>query len=68
MFIYKVFDFYISGFKKMRLGRTLWLVILIKLFIIFVLLKVFVYNKSINDLKTQNEKSDFVYKNLVGEK
>ena len=37
-FAYRVFDLYYEGFRNMRLGRTLWAVILIKLFIIFALL------------------------------
>ena len=32
-FIYRVFDLYYDGFRSMTLGKTLWLVILIKLFI-----------------------------------
>ena len=38
---YRVFDLYYDGFKNMKLGRTLWAIILIKLFIIFVVLPVF---------------------------
>ena len=38
-FLYKVFDLYYDGFRSMKLGRTLWAVILIKLFIIFIVLK-----------------------------
>ena len=34
-FIYRVFDLYYDGFRSMTLGKTLWLVILIKLFIMF---------------------------------
>ena len=40
-FIYRVFDLYYDGFRSMRLGKTLWAIILIKLFIIFAVLKVF---------------------------
>ena len=40
-FFHKVFDLYYDGFRSMRLGRTLWAIILIKLFIIFVVLKIF---------------------------
>ena len=36
-FFYQVFDLYYEGFRSMKLGRTLWAVILIKLFIIFVI-------------------------------
>lgn len=39
----KIWNFYYQGFREMTLGRTLWLVILIKLFIIFFVLKVFFF-------------------------
>ncbi|MCI7446504.1 DUF4492 domain-containing protein [Campylobacter sp.] len=59
--------FYKDGFANMRLGRTLWAVILIKLFVLFALLKTFIYDKSIRDLKSYEEKSQFVLKNLTKE-
>lgn len=40
-FLYRVFDLYYDGFRKMTLGKTLWTVILIKLFIMFAVLKMF---------------------------
>ena len=42
-FIFKIFDLYYDGFRSMRLGKTLWAIILIKLFIIFVVLKLFFF-------------------------
>ncbi len=36
-----VFRFYIDGFREMTLGRTLWAIILIKLFVLFAILKLF---------------------------
>lgn len=59
--------FYKDGFANMRLGRTLWAVILIKLFVLFALLKTFIYDKSIRDLKSYEEKSQFMLKNLTKE-
>ena len=38
-----VFHLYYDGFRSMTLGKTLWAIILIKLFIIFVVLKVFFF-------------------------
>lgn len=35
--------FYIDGFRRMTLGRTLWCIILIKLFIMFAVLKAFFF-------------------------
>ncbi len=42
-FLYKAFDLYYDGFRSMRLGKTLWAIILIKLFIMFAILKVFFF-------------------------
>ena len=42
-FFYRAFDLYYDGFRNMRLGKTLWAIILIKLFIIFVILKIFFF-------------------------
>ncbi|MEJ2690011.1 MAG: DUF4492 domain-containing protein, partial [Deltaproteobacteria bacterium] len=37
----KVFRFYRDGFAGMQLGRTLWLIILLKLLILFLIIKPF---------------------------
>ena len=42
-FFYKAFNLYYEGFRNMTLGRTLWAIIIIKLFIIFVVLKLFFF-------------------------
>ena len=42
-FLSKVFHLYYDGFRSMTLGKTLWVIILIKLFIIFVVLKLFFF-------------------------
>ena len=39
----RIIRFYIDGFREMTLGRTLWLIILIKLFIMFAVLKAFFF-------------------------
>ena len=42
-FWHRAFDLYYDGFRNMRLGKTLWAIILIKLFIMFAILKVFFF-------------------------
>ena len=37
----RIWIFYRDGFREMTLGRTLWTIILIKLFIMFFILKLF---------------------------
>ena len=42
--IITIFQFYRDGFREMTWGRTLWWLILVKLFVIFVILKLFFLN------------------------
>ena len=53
-FLQKLISFYSEGFSHMTVGKTLWTIILIKLFIMFIVLKIFFFP---NYLKT-NFKDD----------
>ena len=55
-----IFDFYYDGFRQMKLGRTLWAIILIKLFVIFVVLKLFFFPNFIKEHAQNGEESEFV--------
>lgn len=60
-----IFNFYIDGFKNMKLGKTLWLVVFVKLFIIIFILKMFIFDKNIHtEFQTDKEKINFIYQNL----
>jgi len=50
---------YVEGFKGMTWGRTMWILILLKLFILFAILRLFFF-KPVLAGKTDTEKSDFV--------
>ena len=39
----RIYQFYLEGFREMKLGKTLWLIILVKLFIMFFILKLFFF-------------------------
>lgn len=39
----KVYRFYADGFRSMTVGRTLWLIVLLKLFLLFAVLKPFFF-------------------------
>ena len=54
-FLYKAFDLYYEGFRSMRLGKTLWAIILIKLFIMFAILKVFFFPNFLKQHAQGNE-------------
>jgi hypothetical protein len=61
-----VFRFYVDGFREMRLGKTLWLIILVKLFIMFIVLKIFFFPNFLGSrFQTNEEKADFVGKQLI---
>ncbi len=38
-----VLHFYVDGFRRMTVGRTLWAIIIIKLVVIFAILKLFFF-------------------------
>lgn len=52
MFFTSILRFYIDGFREMKLGRTLWLIILAKLFIMFAVLKVFFFPDPLSEKTT----------------
>ena len=43
MLLGRIVRFYVEGFRGMTLGRTLWCIILVKLFIMFAVLKAFFF-------------------------
>ena len=56
----KVFRLYYDGFRSMTLGKTLWTVILIKLAVIFFVLKLFFFPNYIDSKARDKDKADFV--------
>ena len=63
-FLYRVYDLYVDGFRHMRLGKTLWAIILIKLFIIFAILKIFFFPNFLKQ-HAKGDESSFVASELV---
>ena len=64
-FFYKIYDLYYDGFRSMKLGRTLWTIILIKLFIIFIVLKIFFFPNFLKEHAQKGEESDFVATEMI---
>ena len=63
-FWYRTFDLYYDGFRSMTLGKKLWLVILIKLFIMFAILKVFFFPNFLKANAPKGEEADYVSRTL----
>ena len=61
-----IYSFYRDGFRSMTLGRTLWKLILIKLLIMFGVLKLFFYPDYLHTNFTSDaERADHVLENLT---
>ena len=60
----RIWTFYRDGFREMTLGRTLWAIILIKLFIMFFILKLFFFPSFLKE-KTPQEKQLYVGEELI---
>jgi len=66
-FLSGVFRFYFDGFREMsQWGRKVWLIILIKLFIIFFILKVFFFRDFLNERYDNDEdRSEYVLNQIT---
>ena len=64
-FLYRAYDLYVDGFRNMTLGKTLWAVILIKLFILFVVLKIFFFPNFLKQNASKGSEADFVATEFV---
>lgn len=64
-FLYRTFRLYYDGFRDMTVGKTLWAVILIKLFIIFAILKVFFFPDFISHHARKGQESQFVSEQVL---
>lgn len=64
MQIHSIWNFYRNGFRDMTWGRTLWFIILVKLFVLFFILKLFFFTPSIKG-KSETEKQEFVRSELT---
>ena len=61
----RAFHLYYDGFRSMALGRTLWAIILIKLFIIFAVLKVFFFPSFLGTHAEKGQEPEFVATELL---
>ena len=63
--VYRVYHFYRDGFRQMTVGRTLWVVILLKLFILFAILKVFFFPDFLGRFSDDTQKGAYVRDQLI---
>ena len=64
--IQNIFYFYYDGFRSMNIGKKLWLIILIKLFVMFAILKIFFFQDFLSSkFTTDKQKGDYVIEQLI---
>ncbi|VFB15108.1 Uncharacterised protein [Bacteroides heparinolyticus] len=63
--VVNIWRFYMEGFRSMTLGRTLWLIILVKLFIMFFVLRLFFFPRFLNTSVVGDDKEDYVSRELI---
>ncbi len=65
--IKKIINFYIDGFKNLdKLGIKIWIIIAIKFFIMFAILKIFFFPDFLNSkFDSENEKGNYVIETLI---
>lgn len=62
----KIFYFYYDGFRNMTLGKKLWIIILIKLFVMFAILKLFFFRDFLGSkFETDRERSEYIIDQLT---
>jgi len=62
----RVFRFYHEGFRSMTVGKTLWVIILIKLFIMFFVLRVFFFPDFLRSkFGSEEERGAYVLEQLI---
>lgn len=62
----RIYRFYRDGFRQMTVGRTLWKIIFIKLFIMFAVLKFFFFPDFLaTQFTTDAQRADYVIEQLT---
>ena len=61
-----IFQFYYQGFRGMTVGKRLWLIIIIKLILMFLVLKLFFFPDFLKThFKTDADRSNYVIEQLT---
>jgi len=68
-YLVRIFTFYYSGFREMPLwGRQLWLIIILKLFIMFAIFRLFFFPDYLqSNFSSDAERSQHVIEQLTGQ-
>lgn len=63
--ILSIYRFYADGFRNMTVGKTLWAVIIVKLILIFLVIKLFLLHDFIGENAEKGNEAAFVSEELM---
>lgn len=62
----RIYRFYIDGFRSMTIGKTLWKIVIIKLIIMFGVLKLFFFPDFLGtQFTTDEQRADYVLEQIT---
>ena len=64
--IVAIYNFYVEGFRNMTWGRQLWWIILLKVVLLFLVLRVFSFRPVLAD-KSDEQKIEYVSNQLINQ-
>ena len=62
----RIARFYYEGFTGMKLGKTLWLVVLVKLFVMFAVIRFFFMPDVLSHKAADGDKAAYVSSQITG--
>ena len=64
--VQRIYRFYIDGFRSMTVGKTLWKIVIIKLIIMFAVLKLFFFPDFLGTkFTTDEQRADYVLEQIT---
>ena len=64
-FLYRAIDLYVDGFRKMTIGKTLWAVIIVKIIVIFVIVKWLFFPNYIDEHAEEGQEAEYVANEML---
>ncbi|MCK9203257.1 MAG: DUF4492 domain-containing protein [Bacteroidales bacterium] len=65
----RIWFLYYDGFRSMTVGKQLWIIILIKLFILFFILRLFFFPNILkSNFNNDKDRSDYIREQLIRRK
>lgn len=56
----RIFDFYRQGFSNMDIGKTLWIVVIVKLVVMFAIVKLFFMPDVLDQKASDGDKAKYI--------